>query len=226
MKFLLGLSLMFAVSCSADQLADLAQGFIDEYSFDATAYLDEVGYEEDYEGDEERKLPISDEAYAVMEAVRDYAEDVREQRKEICARDESIKDQIEEALEEIRDSEGLSREEMHENAMAVLDSFKEELEADKEVYETCLEDNAEEIAVFDAEIEGLHEACFVEGFNQKRKRKPLGKRGRGPREKLSDEVISELENQLLSEECISYISYVAEDEESVDNEESDSEESI
>lgn len=230
MKNLLMCLLLFTGACSSEALTDAARGVTDELIssgiFDSSDYVAEAGYEElDLEGYEEKELPISEEAATVFDSIKEYSKQLREERRAICSRDQSIKDEIKAELDQIKDDEDMVNEDKHEAAMSILDSYKEDLEADKQVYEACLAENSEEISIYDDELNSIRESCLTDDFKRHKRKSSLGlkhKRKKMKKRPPTREQLEALEESLLSQQCFNTIAGI----EDVDEEGSDDDESV
>ena len=126
-------------ACSSDALTDAAAGFTEQLissaMFESSDYVSDVGYEEPLlDQYEEDVLPMSDEARSVFDSVKEYSKNLKEERRGICSRDQSLKEEIKADLDQIKNDDSMINEDKHEAAMSILDSYKEDLEVDKELY--------------------------------------------------------------------------------------------
>ena len=194
------------ISCGvSEQLEELSQEADDASVEDEefSKILTEFGLtEEGVDSEEAEESLLSEDAQAVMTEVKEIGSEVRTQLDAICSRDDELRDTIRAEIKEILENEELSDEEKRAAVKEVKDFYREDMEASKDEFETCVADNQEDWDNTKAIFDPIKEACLIE--------KEEGHRGprhlRRPAPKLLDEeTIAAFEEKLLSDECATAI---------------------
>ncbi|MFK7873328.1 MAG: hypothetical protein AB8C84_09195 [Oligoflexales bacterium] len=105
-------------------------------------------------------------------------QDLREQRFDICGIDGSISSAMREELNTLRDDESLTKEERKTAARSILDVNKDDLQAQREAFKVCREEQPEALDTLRSIKESFSEVCFAgKNFGKKEKVRKKGKKG-------------------------------------------------
>ena len=200
MKNSLMILTMIITSCSQEAIDNIAANVAGQLAnaYSSSDYMNEAGYEEiDYSDIKSKDSSMPEEVSNRLDEIKELTDSIWSQRKLICSRDEALREELKADLNNIKSDQSLLIEEKHMMSKEILNDYKEDLEADAEIYDQCVDDNYEDIRVYDEKLKDVHDACFV------RKTKPYKKKvgHRGKKGQFDFKHKNRFEGKILSQEC-------------------------